>query len=138
MLRHRPRERLARRRSQVPWVRRIPLRPPPVVGNVPTFIDIRGGRRGVRVKGRRKDKGVAILDYALGNRPSTGGEVGGRLCPTRPAPVGSSGGGSVRQPPPRTGASIAQPGHDRSIERGSPLSHGPSRQIPPGSISHCR
>jgi hypothetical protein len=27
----------------------------------------------VRVKGRRKDKGVAILDYALGNRPSTGG-----------------------------------------------------------------
>src|SRR5258708_39966796 len=31
----------------------------------------RGGRRGVRVKGRRKDKGVAILDYALGNRPST-------------------------------------------------------------------
>jgi hypothetical protein len=43
-----------------------------------------------------------------------------------------------RQPPPRTGASIAQPGHDRSIERGSPLSHGPSRQIPPGSISHCR
>ncbi len=44
----------------------------------------RGGRRGVRVKGRRKDKGVAILDYALGNRPSTGeGEVGGRLCPQR-------------------------------------------------------
>jgi len=32
----------------------------------------------------RKDKGVAILDYALGNRPSTGrGEVGGRLCPQR-------------------------------------------------------
>jgi hypothetical protein len=84
MLRHRPRERLARRRSQVPWVRRIPLRPPPVVGNVPTFIDIRAVRRGVRVKGRRKDKGVAILDYALGNRPSTGeGEVGGRLCPQR-------------------------------------------------------
>jgi hypothetical protein len=31
-----------------------------------------------------KGKGVAILDYALGNRPSTGGrEVGGRLCPQR-------------------------------------------------------
>lgn len=30
------------------------------------------------------NKGVAILDYALGNRPSTGrGEVGGRLCPQR-------------------------------------------------------
>jgi hypothetical protein len=33
---------------------------------------------------RRKDKGVAIFDYALGNRPSTGrGEVGGRLFPQR-------------------------------------------------------
>src|SRR5260370_12613767 len=90
MLREGARERLARPRSRVPWVRRIPLRPPPVVGNVPTFIDIRAVRRGVRVKGRRKDKGVAILDYALGNRPSTGGGSGRpAVSPTRPAPVGS-------------------------------------------------
>ena len=55
-----------------------------VVENAANFFrHSRGGRRGVRVKGRRKDKGVAILDYALGNRPSTGGEVGGRLCPQR-------------------------------------------------------
>ena len=38
-----------------------------------------------------KDKGVAILDYALGNRPSTGVGGSGRpaVSPTRPAPVGS-------------------------------------------------
>src|SRR5260370_40900936 len=101
MLRHRPRERLARRRSQVPWVRRIPLRPPPVVGNVPTFIDIRAVRRGVRVKGRRKDKGVAILDYALGNRPSTGGGKWAAGCvPNAPGAswfLSSKGGGRGRR-----------------------------------------
>jgi hypothetical protein len=48
----------------------------------PTFFDIRAGAVCTRAQ-PRKDKGVAILDYALGNRPSTGGEVGGRLCPQR-------------------------------------------------------
>src|SRR5205807_9450420 len=58
---------------------------------------LRRARPSARRRGgeHRKDKGVAILDYALGNRPSTGGEVGGRLCPpTRPAPVGSRRGGN--------------------------------------------
>jgi hypothetical protein len=45
----------------------------------------RGRRRG------RKDKGAAILDYALDNRPSTMGEGNGRpaVSPTPEAPIGS-------------------------------------------------
>ena len=68
----------------------------------------------------RKDKGVAILDYALGNRPSTGG--GGRpaVPPTRPAPVGSRRGGNpesfrpiAARPQPATKKAPA--GRDREI-----------------------
>src|SRR5205809_7073508 len=33
---------------------------------------------------RRKDKGVAILDYALGNRPSTGGKWAAGCVPNAP------------------------------------------------------
>ena len=48
------------------------------------------------------DKGVAILDYALDDRPSTGkGEVGGRLFPQRargPLVPGELSGGGIGGP----------------------------------------
>jgi len=45
-------------------------------------------RRDTRREGR-KDKGVAVVDYALDNRPSTGGSGRSAVSTTRHAPVGS-------------------------------------------------